>query len=280
MMDNYPENYYEQPAYAEPAYKPTFADKVKGLPKLVWIIAAAVLVVALVLVIVLAIVGGGNKPETPIKLKEKIANTEITDPEEYLEYYTKVLNGFASSEAKTILKLYKASPLYTTSLATAKAELQQRQAEMQAAGYNAKNHKVTYQTAGQIPLTPAELMEIQTKLISMGTGFKTDAMKMKIQGSEEYMELMQSTGWDDKQIQKYCNALDKLADELCNAKIDEGYKITAVVTETGSYYQIKNGDMAPSISNNEFTVIKINGRWVDYSDLRSVLWTLCEPDFD
>lgn len=286
---------YGAPAYAVPVGVPASPRK-KSNTGLIIGIGAAVLVVALTVLILFltGVLGFGtgsgsdqpvatpdqNEPETPIQMMVKIETTDFTNAEEMLDANIKMLNGFAAEPVGNILKLIKASPLNQAFLQQMNVELQIQLADRQAAGYDPENFKITVETAGQVPLTPAELTSYQTKLINMGTELKVRVIQARVSGSDAYMEILSETGWNDEQINEYLDALDKLADELVNAKVDEGYTLSAILTETGSYYQIKNGDMGTSVHSDTFTVVKVNGRWVEWDSFRSMLRLLQDPNLD
>ena len=59
----------------------------------------------------------------------------------------------------------------------------------------------------------------------------------------------------------------------------EGYKLMVRETETGSRWQVSNGDLTPSIDNEEYYVIKVGGRWVEWDSFRSAIRTLFNAEF-
>ncbi len=217
---------YGAPAYAVPVGVPASPRKKSNTGLIIGVVAGVLLVALVFLVLFLTgVLGSGkgsdpiaiaaaaepNEPETPVKLLVKYMATDFTKSEEYLDAYVKMLNGFASEPVKSILKVYKESPLYQTSLAQADASLQKDRLSRQAEGYDPKNYIVTYEIAGKVPLTPGELLDYQARLITKGAELKKEVVFARVIGSEEYVNIMKETGWNDQQIQEYLDALDKLA---------------------------------------------------------------------
>ena len=231
------------------AIKP-FVDKLKALPKKVWIGIGAGVAALIVAIIVIAALS--NTPTTPIKLyintlNNKKASKAVTLN---LEQY----NGFLEKEYKEILKLQKKSDEGKENL-----EEQEEYAEEEIEDLKDKygdNYKVSYKVIEKEKLDKDDLKEAKERLKSRGKSLRNQVENTEDWDSDDWADAADEMGLTKSQAKSYYKIMKKIGDTLYKAKVTEGYEITVEIKITGSELD------EPEVEEETFFVYKVNGRWV------------------
>lgn len=235
-------------------------SKMKSWSKKTWITigaVAAVLVVGLVLWAILS-----NTYKTPVNIMQKQANA--TSYKTDFELLKQQLNGFASSEMNSIIKIYKKSDDYKDNIDDAKEEFKEDLADMK--DEYGSNFKYKYKIEDKEKLDKDDRKDLQE--------YVRDIAKELAEEIDDFIDDADSDDWEDlademgisksqaKDLAKTCL---KIAKKLKSVKISAGYELDVKVTLSGKELD------EPEEHDTTVTVIKVNGRWMRESALTSLL---------
>ena len=247
------------------ATKP-FIDKLKALPKKVWIgigAGVAALIAAIVLIAILS-----NTPTTPIKLyfkaqnNKKASKTVTLDLEQY--------NGFLEKEYKEILKLQKKSEGGKENL-----EDQEEYAEEEIEYLKDKygdNYKYSYKVIEKEKLDKDALKAAKDSIKSQGKSIKNMVENTEDWDSDDWADAAEEMDLTKSQAKSYYKIMKTIGTTMSKAKVSDGYKITVEVKITGSELD------EPEEYEDTFYVLKVNGRWVLSSTVGVSAYTIENAD--
>jgi len=221
-----------------------FLDKIKAIPKKLWIAAGAAVGVIVALIVVLSILT--NTKTTPIKLMEKTENSKKAAT--FLKNQANELNGFCEKEYKQIQKIQKKADNYDKTL-----ELIDKGIEMQQDEYG-KNYKIKYKVTEKEAVDKDDYREFRDELRDYG---KNMLERLEDYESKDYENLADSLGVSKEQAKKIVKIQKEIAKKLKKVKITKAYELTLTQTITGSELD------EPEVTEDlKITVYKVNGRWV------------------
>jgi tetratricopeptide (TPR) repeat protein len=222
----------------------SFLDKVKAIPKKLWIAAGAAVGVIIALIVVLSILT--NTKTTPIKLMEKTENSKKAAA--YLKNQANELNGFCEREYKQIQKIQKKADNYDKTLEFYDSLIEKMQDDY------GKNYKIKYKVTEKEAVDKEDYREFRDELRDYG---KNLLERLEDYESEDYKEMADNLGITKEQAKKMVKIQKEIAKKLKKVKITKAYELTLTQTITGSELD------EPKVTEDiKITVYKINGRWV------------------
>lgn len=240
---------------AEEAPIKNILEKIKALPKVIWIAAAAVVVVIIAAVILFNVLT--NTYKTPVSIMEDVANTQkITD---YGKYLSQQLNGFAEDEYNAIMKILMKSEdvkdSFDDMLDNFNDSIEDKKDEY------GDDYKYTYEIIEKEEMEKEDRREMRDDIKDMADDIDELIDETKDYDSDDWEDLADESGLTKAQCKDLVKALEALKKALKNPEVDEGYVLTVKVTLTGSELD------EPEEEEIEVPVYKINGRWVSENAL-------------
>lgn len=223
-------------------------EKIKAVPKKVWIGIGAGVAAILALILCLSIFT--NTYKTPVKAMQNIANNKKASAT--FNKRAAALNGFCEKEYKQLINIIKKSDDYEDSLEYWEENIEENKDEL------GNNYKYTYKVTDKDKLDKDELKAMQKNLRSSGRSMADASDDMD---SDDYEELADAAGIKKSQAKKFVKIAEKIGKKLKNAKVTAGYTLTVEVNLSGSEVE----DFEPY--EMEIEVYKINGRWVSMNAL-------------
>lgn len=221
-------------------------EKIKSVPKKIWIGIGAGVAAILALIIVLSIVT--NTYKTPIKLMQAEANNKKASA--MMNKQVAQLNGFCEKEYKAISKIMKKSENYDDQLEAFEEEIE---ANKERYG---DDYKFKYKVVEKEKIDKDDLKDFQKELRSGGKAMLNNYDDLD---SDDYETLADVLGLTKAQAKKLVKEQISIAKTLKTAKVTAGYELTVEVTITGSEVE----DEEPI--ERTINVYKVNGRWVSQS---------------
>lgn len=218
-------------------------EKIKAVPKKVWIGIGAGVAAILALILCLSIFT--NTYKTPVKAMQNIENNKKASAT-----YNKraaALNGFCEKEYKQLINIIKKSDDYEDYLDNWEDTIDSKKDRY------GDNYKYTYKVEDKDKLDKDELKAMQKNLRSLGRSLADASEDMD---SDDYDEMADNAGIKKGQAKKFVKIAEKIGKKLKNAKVTAGYTLTLEGKLTGSEVD----DSEPI--EDTITVYKINGRWV------------------
>lgn len=218
-------------------------EKIKAVPKKIWIAIGAGVAAILALVIILSIVT--NTYKTPIKLMQAVANNKKASAQmtkEAAQY-----NGLCEKEFKQIANIMKKSDSYDDALESYEEDIEDMK---EAYG---DNYKFKYKVVDKEKIDKDDLKDYQKEIRSMGKSYYKSYSDLD---SDDYEDLADMLGISKANAKKLAKLYKSIGKTLKGAKVTKGYELTVEVTITGS-------ELDEPITN-EITVevYKVNGRWI------------------
>ena len=219
-------------------------EKIKAVPKKVWIGIGAGVAAILALILCLSIFT--NTYKTPIRLLEATLNNKKASAQmnkEAAQY-----NGLCEKEYKKIAKIMKKSDSYDDAL-----ESYEESIEYKKENYG-DNFKITYKITDKEKLDKDELKDIQKAIRSEGKGYYNYYSDLD---SEDYEDIADSLDISKAQARELAKQYKSIGKTLKSAKVTKGFRLTVTKIITGSELDepIEQEDI-------EICVYKVNGRWV------------------
>lgn len=219
-------------------------EKIKAVPKKVWIGIGAGVAAILALILCLSIFT--NTYKTPIRLLEATLNNKKASAQmtkEAAQY-----NGLCEKEYKKIAKIMKKSDSYDDAL-----ESYEESIEYKKENYG-DNFKIKYKITDKEKLDKDELKDIQKAIRSEGKGYYNYYSDLE---SEDYEDIADSLDISKSQARELAKQYKSIGKTLKSAKVTKGFKLTVTKIITGSELDepIEQEDI-------EICVYKVNGRWV------------------
>lgn len=221
-------------------------DKIKAVPKKIWMFAAAGVAALVVIAIVLSMLG--NTYKTPIKAAEKLLNSHSV--KQVIDRAPAILNGFGEDEAEALIKLAKKTDLYKDNIEEIEEAFDEA-IEMVEENVG-KNYKVSLKVTDKEKLEKDDLKEFRDNLRAIG---KMGSMLEDLD-SDDIEDAADETGLTKAQVKKAIKTMESFCDECKEAKVQKGYELTIQVKLTGKELE---EDVELEIA---FDVFKVDGRWV------------------
>ena len=221
-------------------------EKIKALPRKIWIIAGAGVAALIAVIIILSLLG--NTYKTPIQTAEKLLN--IDSVEKIIDRVPSLLNGFGESEAEDIIKIVKKSDQFKDVMEDAEDAFDEMLEN--AKDEYGKNFKINLEIDDKEKLEKDDTKEFRNKLRDISDlSEQLDDMD-----SDDYEDMADELGISKSQAKKLVKALKSFCKECKSASVKEGYELSLIVSLTGSELD--------EPEETEFTVrvFKVDGRWV------------------
>jgi len=228
------------------ANKGSFMDKIKAIPKKVWILAGAAIAALIVVCVVFSILS--NTPSAPINAAEDVLNAKSVT--KMIDKVPSVLNGFGESEAKKIIKILKKSDQYADIIEDAEDAYAEMREELE--DEYGKNFKIKFKVTEKEELEKEDNKIFRDQLRRIADlGEQLEDMD-----SDDYEDMADTLGITKSQAKDMVKALESFCKDCKKAKVTKGYELTVVASITGS--EVDEPD------ENELTirVFKVDGRWV------------------
>ena len=236
-----------------------FLDKVKSLPKKVWIaVAAAVVVLVGAIVLIGAL---NNTPTTPIKLMVNAMNNKKTPKS--LDYNVKLLNGFLEDEVKEIYKV-----LAKTDLGEELLEYVQESFEENVEYYQEQygdNYKGSFKVENKEKLEKSDLREMRDYFKEAAESLEEMIEETEDWDSDDWEDAADEVGMTKSQMKSFVKALEKLAKAMKKVDVTDGYELDVVYKITGSELD------EPEEQEDTVYVFKVNGRWISLESIGAAL---------
>ena len=230
-------------------------EKIKALPKKIWIFAGAGLAVLIAAIVLLSMLG--NTYKTPVNLMEDAANTNKAS--KVLDSYIAMLNGFCEDECDDIFDLLKKTEAYEDLLEDFEDRIEESKERY------GSNYKIKYKIVDKEELEREQRKIAQSAIRSRGEHMLEDLEDMD---SDDYADLADELDITKTQARKLVKYEKEIAKTLKKAKIEEGYKLTVEVTTTGRELD------EPITREMTVYVYKIDGRWVSTEALQLMYYLL------
>lgn len=219
-------------------------EKIKAVPKKVWIGIGAGVAAILALILCLSIFT--NTYKTPIRLLEATLNNKKASAQmnkEAAQY-----NGLCEKEYKKIAKIMKKSDSYDDAL-----ESYEESIEYKKENYG-DNFKIKYKITDKEKLDKDELKDIQKAIRSEGKSYYNYYSDLD---SEDYEDIADNLDISKAQARELAKQYKSIGKTLKSAKVTKGFRLTVTKIITGSELDepIEQEDI-------EIYVYKVNGRWV------------------
>lgn len=219
-------------------------EKIKAVPKKIWIAIGAGVAALVALIVVLSIVT--NTYKTPIKLMEAVQNNKKASAQvnkEIAQY-----NGLCEKEFKQISNIMKKTDAYEEEL-----ESYEESIEYKKETYG-DDYKIKYKIEDKEKLDKDELKDIQKSIRATGKSYYKAYSELD---SDDYEDMADALDISKSQAKKIAKLYKSIGKTLKGAKVTKGYKLTLTKTITGSELDdpIEQEDI-------EIYVYKVNGRWV------------------
>ncbi len=227
-----------------------FIDKIKAIPKKIWIMAGAGIAAIVAVIVLISILT--NTYKTPISIMQEQDN--LKSYKNQFQLVRESLNGLAKSELKTIEKIYKKTDAYKDNIDDMKENFKDSIEE--AKDEYGKNYKYTYKVTEKEKIEKEDLKEMRESLRSIADRYDNLKEKTDDWGSDEWGDLadeLEVSKSDAKKLVKAALSIGKLCRR---AKVSAGYELTVTRTLKGSELD------EPIEEERTIRVYKIDGRWV------------------
>ena len=236
-----------------------FLDKVKSVPKKVWIAIAAAVVVLVGAIFVIAALN--NTPTTPIKLMVNLANSKKVPKS--LDSNVKLLNGFLEDEVKEVYKVLKKTDM-------AEDLLEYFQDSYEEIFENAQdqygdNYKYSFKVENKEKLEKSDLRKMRDNLKEAAESLEEMIEETEDWDSDDWEEVADEAGMTKSQVKSFMKALEKLAKALKKVKVTDGYEMDVTLKITGSELD------EPEEQEETICVYKVNGRWISLESISAAL---------
>lgn len=228
------------------ANREALLQKVKSVPKKIWIMAGAGMLALIVVIVVLSL--QGNTYKTPIAAAEKLLNMKSFG--KLIDNAPSVLNGFGESEADKIIKILKKSDQYQDIKEDAEDAVDDL-VEMLKDEYGS-NYKIKIKIEDKEKLEKEDVKEFRDQLRSVADMTK----ELDELDSDDYEDMADELGISKSQAKEVIKTAKSFGKECKSAKVSDGYELEVVVTITGSELE------EPMEQDMTVRVFKVDGRWV------------------
>lgn len=221
-------------------------DKIKAVPKKIWIAIGGGIAALIVVAIVLSLLG--NTYKTPIKAAEKLLNSKSVS--QAINRAPALLNGFGEDEAKTLIAIAKKTDMYKDNIEDIEDGFESV-IEMLEENVG-KNYKISLKVTDKEKLEKDDLKAFRDQLRMIGKmGNQLEDMD-----KDDIEDMSDELGISKANVKKAIKTAESFCDDCKDAKVQKGYELTIEVKLTG-----KELDEPVELEIN-FDVFKVDGRWV------------------
>lgn len=228
----------------------TFLDKIKEIPKAVWVAAVAAVTAIIAIIVIVSLLG--NTYKTPIKAIEKLWNCKR--PSQYIDLTLAQMNGLAENEINEVYEILMKSDNVDEKMEEAEL-LFEDQIEDLKDEYGS-NYKFSFEIVDKVELERENLKSFRESLRNVGEEIEEFVEETEDYDSDDWEDAADEIGLTRSQAKKLVSALKKLGKKFDSAKVSAGYEVSVVIKITGSELD------EPEERESTFTVIKVDGRWV------------------
>ena len=192
-----------------------------------------------------------NYYKTPIKYSVKISNQDSYDVE---TVSVKAWNGLIQKELKDILHIMHNSDAYMELLEDTQYWIQ-RDYDKRIATYG-ESYELTVQERYRRPLSVQELREIRREIRDIISEFGYLVDHSEEFKSADWRMLADGLELTKDEAKELIEVYAELVNKMEPVQVTEGYEVALKRTITGDLLE------EPEVSEQDITVIKLNGRWV------------------
>lgn len=226
--------------------KDVLPEKVKAIPRKIWIIAGAAVVALVAVIVVVSLLG--NTYKTPIQAAEKLVNTKSV--EKILDRAPTLLNGFGDGEAKKLIKIIKKSDQFGDTLEDAEDAYEELVQNLKDEYGN--NYKIKLKIDEKEKLEKEDTKEFRDQLRDV-SDFEE---QLKDMDPDDYEDMADELGISKSQAKDMVKQLRSFCKMCKTAKVTAGYELSVIVSITGSELE------EPEEQDMTVRVFKVDGRWV------------------
>lgn len=242
--------------------KNVFSDvvaKLKALPKIVFIAAAAAIVVLIAGIVIFGAVT--NTYKTPIN--EAISYMNAKKATAKIDGLPDLLNGFLESEADNVLKTFKKTELYKDNKDDLIQELEDLIDDTE--DVYGKNYKYSYKVEEKEKLEKEDLKDFRDQLKDLKDELGKALEETEDWDSDDWEDMAEELGVSKTDAKNLVKSLEKVHKALKSIKVTNGYELSIV--------QYLNGSELDEAEETELEirVYKVNGRWVSMDTLGMAL---------
>ena len=222
-------------------------EKVKKLPKAIWIGAGAAVVVIIAVIVVLSLLG--NTYKAPVDAAEKLLNSQSLN--QITDRLPDLLNGFGESELETIISTIKKSEAYKENAEDLAADFEDNIDDLKAEAGD--DYKIRIQIEDRDELEKEDLRNFRDKLRTVGKSIDASIENLD---EDDFEDASEDLGLSMSRVKKMANALEDFGKQCRTAKVTEGYKLELRLIATGSELD------EPQETTLPLYVYKVDGRWI------------------
>lgn len=228
------------------ANKDIYLNKVKEIPKKIWIMAGAGILAVISIILILSLVG--NTYKTPVKAAEKLLNSKSVT--KVIDNAPGLLNGFGEDEANKIIKIVKKSDQYEDAIEDAEEYFDEMiESVKDECG---ANYKIKIKVDEKEKLEKEDCKEFRENLRSVAKL----ADNIDDMDSDDYEDMADSMGITKSQAKDMVKTMESFCKKCKKAKVSAGYELDLVMSVTGSEMD------EPQETEVTVRVFKVDGRWV------------------
>lgn len=246
----------ENIAESSPTLSPRgFLAKLRLLPKKIWI-AIIVAVSVLIVAVPLAADMVTNNYKTPLDVAVKVANSRKFSIDDHLAAF----NGFTEGKFKLLMNIAKNSN--AVGIDDLEEVFESRVEEYEEEYGN--NYKFSYEIEDKDKLSKDERKAFKRDLADIAEKLQSIVDQTENLNSDEWEDM---AGWADLsvvELKTYMDVIKSIANQLKNAKVEEGYELTVTMIIRGSKLD------EPEEEKSAIRVYKVNGRWISEDFLEAV----------
>ena len=224
----------------------TVVAKAKKIPAKLWIILGAG--IATLAIIIAILLMAGNTYKTPLQTAEKLLNMKSV--EKIVDKAPSLLNGFGTSEAKSILKIIKKSDTYKDTMEDAEDYFDDAIDTLKDEYGN--NYKIKIKVEDKEKLDRDDVREFRDQLRDIGE-YRDDLKDLE---SDDFEDIADELGISKSKVKDMVKEAEDFCKRCKSAKVSKGYELSIVVSIDGS-----EADDPEELDLN-ICVYKVDGRWV------------------
>lgn len=253
-----PEYPYEEYQPEAPA-KGGFMEKVKNIPKKLWMMLGAGVAIVVALIVVLSL--ASNTPKSPVNAAEKLVNSKKLN--QVIDRAPNLLNGFCEKEARQLIKIAKSTEMYE--------DAEEDAEELFAQGIElveeilGKNYKIEFKVMDKEKIDKDDCEDFQDMLNEAGEMLSERVEELEDMDDDELEEGADQLGLKKGDIKKAIKILKSICKKVEKAKVSAGYELELKIIISGKEL---DDDIELELPIN---VWKVSGHWVpDPSPLATV----------
>lgn len=221
-------------------------------------------IITIAVILALAIVGSvafsllTNNCYTPVKVMQKLSNTEEIS---FDKMNLGAMNGLGNKEWKKIYKILRNSDTFMETMDYFEELFLDSYADKQ--DEYGDDFKITYEEVGKSELSKSELRDYRSNLQDMVDFFEDAADEAKDYDSDDWSDMADELELTKAECRELISLFGDLADSLGRLEVTKGYELEYEQIITGSELD------EPEVTDVTYIVLKVNGRWIAYNSLMS-----------